>query len=122
MKQPEGFRVPRQEHKVFHLLCALYGLKQAGFTWWETLNESMKDLGFECLKSNAGIFLFCKKKTSIVVAVIYVDDALFCGPIKDLVDKVKCAFMHKWECRDLGPAKEFLYMRIQRNGSKILID
>ena len=30
--------------------------------------------------------------------------------------------MHKWGCRDLGLAKEFLHMRIQRNGSKILID
>ena len=91
-------------------------------TWWETLNESMKDLGFECLKSNAGVFLFQKKNTSIVVAVVYVDDALFCGPTKDLVDEVKSAFMHKWECKDLDPAKEFLHMRIQRNGSKILIN
>ena len=30
MKQPEGFRVPGQEHKVLCLLHALYGLKQAG--------------------------------------------------------------------------------------------
>ena len=58
MKQPEGFRVPGQEHKVLHLLCALYSLKQAGLAWWETLNESMKDLSFECLKSDASIFLF----------------------------------------------------------------
>ena len=122
MKQPEGFRVPGQEHKVLHLLCALYDLKQAGLIWWETLNESMKDLGFECLKSDASIFLFQKKNTSIVVAVIYVDNALFCGPTKDLVDEVKGAFICKWEYRDLGPAKEFLHMRIQRNGSKILID
>ena len=43
----------------------------------------MKDLGFECLKSDADIFLFQKKNTSIVIAVIYVDDALFCGPTKD---------------------------------------
>ena len=68
------------------------------------------------------IFLFWKKNTNIVVAVIYVDNALFYDPTKDLVDKVKGAFMHKWECRDLGPAKEFLHMRIRRNGSKILID
>ena len=40
MKQSEGFRVPKQEHKVLHLLCALYGLKQARLAWWETLNES----------------------------------------------------------------------------------
>ena len=57
MKQPEGFRVPGQEHKVLRLLCALYSLKQAGLTWWETLNESMKQLGFERLKSDTGIFL-----------------------------------------------------------------
>ena len=43
---------------MLHLLCALYGLKQAELAWWKTLNESMKDLGFECLKSDAGIFLF----------------------------------------------------------------
>ena len=122
MKQPEGFRVPKQEHNMLHLLCAIYSLKQAGLTWWETLNESIKDLGFEHLKSNAGIFLFWKKNTSIVVAVIYVDNTLFCGPTKDLVDEVKEAFMHKWECRDLGPAKKFLQMRIRRDGSKILID
>ena len=82
----------------------------------------MKDLSFECLKFDASIFLFQKKNTSIVVAIIYVDDVLFCGPTKDLVDEVKGAFMYKWECRDLDPAKEFLHMRIQRNGSKILID
>ena len=112
MKQPEGFRVPGKEHKVLRLLHALYGLKQAGLAWWETLNESMKDLGFECLKSDAGIFLFQKKNTSIVITIVYVDNALFCGPTKDLVDEVKGAFMCKWKCRDLGPAKEFLHMRI----------
>ena len=122
IKQHEGFRVSWQEHKVLHLLHALYSLKQAGLTWWETLNESMKDLSFEYLKSNAGIFLFQRKNTSIMVAVIYVDNALFCGPTKDLVDEVKGAFMHKWECKDLGLAKEFLHMRIRRDGSKILID
>ena len=57
-----------------------------------------------------------------MIAVIYVDDALLCGPTKNLVDEVKGAFMYKWECRDLGPAKEFLHMRIQKDGSKILID
>ena len=77
MKQFEGFRVPGQEHKVLHLLHALYGLKQAGLTWWETLNESMKELEFEHLKSDAGIFLYQKKGMNIVVTVIYVDDTLF---------------------------------------------
>ena len=93
MKQPEGFRVPGQEHKVLRLLHALYGLKQAGLAWWETLNESMKELRFEHLKSDAGIFLYQKKGTNIVVAVVYVDDALFCGPTKAIVDEIKGLFM-----------------------------
>ena len=122
MKQPEGFRVPGQEHKVLHLLRALHGLKQAGLAWWETLNESMKELGFEHLKSDAGIFLYQKKGTNIVVAVVYVDDTLFCGPTKAIVDEIKGLFMKKWECRDLGPATSFLNMQIKCDGCKILID
>ena len=55
----------------------------------------MKDLSFEHLKSDASIFLFRKKNTSIVVVIIYLNDAPFCGPTKDLVDEVKGAFMHK---------------------------
>ena len=67
MKQPEGFRVPGQEHKVLRLLHALYGLKYARLAWWETLNESMKELRFECLKSDASIFLYQKEGMNIVV-------------------------------------------------------
>ena len=86
------------------------------------VNFQQKELRFERLKSDAGIFLYWKKSTNIVVAVIYVDDALFCGPTKAIVDEIKGLFMKKWECRDLGPATSFLNMRIKCNGRKILID
>ena len=122
MKQPEGFAVKGQEHKVLCLKHALYGLKQAGLAWWETLNEFMKDLGFECLKSNARIFLYRKKGTAVVIAIVYVDGALFCGPDIKTIKEIRAAFMKHWECRDLGPAKEFLHMNIRREGSKIMID
>ena len=122
MKQPEGFAVKGQEHKVLRLKRALYGLKQAGLAWWETLNESMKSLGFERLKSDAGIFLYRKKGNAVVIAIVYIDDALFCGPDIRTVKEIKAAFMKRWECRDLGPAKKFLHMNIQREGSKIMID
>ena len=92
MKQSKGFRVSGQEHKVLHLLHALYGLEQAGLTLWKTLNKSMKELRFECLKSDAGIFLCQKKGTNIVVAVIYVDNTLFCHPTKAIVDEIKGLF------------------------------
>jgi len=104
---PEGFAVPGQECKVLRLWRALYGLKQAGLAWWHTLDESLKELRFERLKSEAGFF-YKKKGTNIVISIIYVDDALFCGPNKAVVDAIKVQFMRKWECRDLGEPNEFL--------------
>ena len=93
MEQPKGFAVPGQECKVLHLWHALYDLKQASLAWWHTLNESLKELRFECLKSKAGIFFYKKKGTNVVVGIIYVDDALFCGPNKAIVDSIKAQFM-----------------------------
>jgi hypothetical protein len=46
MTQPEGFKLPGQEGKVWRLRCALYGLKQAGLSWWKELTTSMTELGF----------------------------------------------------------------------------
>jgi len=122
MEQPKGFAVPGQERKVLRLWCALYGLKQAGLAWWRTLDESLKELGFECLKSEAGIFFYKKKGTNIVIGIIYVDNALFCGPNKAVVDAIKAQFMRTWECRDLGEPNEFLRMRITHKGRAIHLD
>ena len=122
MEQPEGFAVPGQECKVLCLWHAIYGLKQAGLAWWHTLDESLKELRFERLKSEAGIFFYKKKGTNIVIGIIYVDNMLFCGPNKAVVDAIKAQFMHKWECRDLGEPNEFLHMRITRKGCTIHLD
>ena len=121
MEQPEGFHVPNLEHHVIRLKKALYGLKQAGLAWWRTLRDSMKELGFEGLISNAGLFIW-KNKHGFAIAVIYVDDALFCGPNKALVQELKEKFMKRWECWDLGDVTEFLRMKVHRDGSKINLD
>ena len=104
MEFSEGFIPSHPKNKLLRLLHALYGLKQAGLTWWNELNESMKELGFEQLKTDTGLFIY-KKRNQIVVAIIYVDNALFCGPSKAFVKKFKAAFMKRWECHDLRKAK-----------------
>ena len=121
MEQPEGFHVPGQECEVLRLLRALYGLKQAGLAWWRTLRESMIELGFEGLVSDAGLFVY-KDEHGFVIAVIYVDDAIFCGPNKALDKQLKDRLMQRWECRDLGDVTEFLRMRIIKEGSTVNID
>ena len=82
---------------------------------------SMKALGFKCLFSDAGIF-YCKVKGNLIIAVVHVDDAMFFGKDLKLVNQKKQLFMDKWECRDLGEAKEFLCMHIQRKGQDVYLD
>ena len=81
----------------------------------------MKRLGFGCTTSDAGVF-FTKREGQLVIAVVYVDDALFFGKNKVAVKQVKKTFMDIWECRDLGEAREFLRMKIWREVKKIFLD
>jgi hypothetical protein len=94
MRQPEGFKARGQENKVIHLQRGLYGLKQAGLAWWKELNSSMNELGFKHLMSDAGLFV-CKDYKEIIIAIVYVDDAIFFGKNKAQIDSKKKLFMDK---------------------------
>ena len=85
------------------------------------MKQSMEDLGFICLNSDAGIFLY-RKDDTLCIAVVYVDDSFFTGPDTALNQQLKEAFMKKWECQDLGELTEFLGMKIVRDGTKIYLD
>jgi Reverse transcriptase (RNA-dependent DNA polymerase) len=78
-------------------------------------------LGFKCLVSDAGLFV-CKDFKEIIIAIVYVDDAMFFGKNKAQVDSKKKLFIEKWECRDLGEVKKFLCMCITRKGKDINLD
>ena len=122
MEQPEGFAVKGQERKVFRLRRALYGLKQASNAWYKELVASMKLLNFTRLSTDTGLFIYQDKQGNFVIVVAYVDDLLFMGPKRHIVDEQKERFKQKWECRDLGEPKEFLRMRIRRKNGKIYLD
>jgi hypothetical protein len=79
----------------------------------------MTQLGFTHLLSDSGIFV---NKDKSIVTIVYVDNVLFLGPNKKDLLCAKEEFMKKWECRDLGEAKEFLHMCIQRKNGKIYLD
>jgi hypothetical protein len=74
------------------------------------------------LLSDAGVYIYKGKKGNYVIAIVYVDDALFFGPDKAFVNQMKAKFMKKWDCRDLGEPDEFLGIRIRRVGQRIEID
>ena len=80
----------------------------------------MSQLGFKQIQSNADIFI-CKTKSTYIVTVVYIDDALFCGPDLALITDTKQKFTDKWKCKDLGEPKEFLRMCILCNNNTIMI-
>ena len=73
------------------------------------------------MTSNASMF-FTKKEGQLVIAVVYIDNALFFGKNKEAVKRVKKTFMDIWECRDLGEARELLRMKTRHKGKKIFLD
>jgi Reverse transcriptase (RNA-dependent DNA polymerase) len=81
----------------------------------------MNKLGFKCLVSDAGLFV-CKDFKEIIIAIVYVDDAMFFGKKKAQVNFKKKLFMDKWECHDLGEVKEFLCMCITQKEKDIHLD
>ena len=87
----------------------------------KSLTHPWKSLGFEHLLSDAGLFV-CKDYKEIIIAIVYVDNAMFFSKDKACIDQKKQLFMGKWECCDLGEVKEFLHMHITRNGQTIHLD
>ena len=66
--------------------------------WWNALNYSIKELCFEQIKSDPGIFLYKRKGSLIVVVIVYVDNIVFCGLSRAITDEIKGHFMRKWKC------------------------
>ncbi|GJX54085.1 zinc finger, CCHC-type containing protein [Tanacetum coccineum] len=52
MKQPEGFVMPGNEHKVCKLVKSLYGLKQAPKQWHQKFDEVVLSSGFHLNQSD----------------------------------------------------------------------
>jgi Reverse transcriptase (RNA-dependent DNA polymerase) len=72
----------------------------------------MEAMGFKHLKSDSGVFVLMRSGRPEIIVIVYVDDAVFLGHQKHLVNNYKECFMHTWECHNLGETKEFLKMRI----------
>ena len=122
MEQPEGSKIPGQERKVLRLHRGIYGLKQAALAWWCELANSLKELGFKRLYSDAGLFISRHSNDTYAIVVAYVNDILFVRPNKSFIQSKKKLFMDKWECRDSGDCQEFLRMRIHRKRQSLLLD
>ena len=75
VKQPEGFIVPGEKHKVYKLKKALYGLRQAPRAWNIKLNQILRGLCFKRCSKEPSLYRK-ESKQELLIVVVYVDDLL----------------------------------------------
>ena len=114
LESPVYIRLPPElGGKVWQLHKALYGLKQAAREWYAKLRTEMRKHGFTPSKHEPCLFFRGSAATRVYV-MVHVDDALVIGAQKPVSD-AKNAISQMFDIKDLGKAKHFLGMNIQRN-------
>jgi len=79
-------------------------------------------MGFHQAFSNARVFIYKHPDGQLVITLVYVDDGLFLGADKALVDSKKCACPKHQECCDTGDVTDSLGMKVNKTASHITIN
>ena len=113
MEQPHHFETG-DPNTVCQLHKCIYGLKQAPRVWHQRLKKEFEKHGFRVSFADASVLMLDHpgKKT---FALIYVDDQIITGPDNELNATVKKALLKQFPGKDLGEAKYFLGLAIERN-------
>ncbi|GKE51468.1 zinc finger, CCHC-type containing protein [Tanacetum coccineum] len=121
MKQPEGFIMPGNKHKVFKLVKSLYGLKQAPKQWHQKFDKVVLSSGFVLNQSDKCVYCKFDKSGDGVIICLYVDDMLIFGTDQDQVDKTKEFLSSNFSMMDMGEADVILSIKIKRGDKGITI-
>ncbi|GJR50986.1 zinc finger, CCHC-type containing protein [Tanacetum coccineum] len=121
MKQPEGFVMPGNEHKVCKLIKSLYGLKQAPKQWHHKFDEVVLPNGFVLNQSDKCVYYKFDESGKGVIICLYVDDMLIFGTDQTQVDKTKEFLSSNFSMKDMGEADVILGIRIKRENKGLAI-
>ncbi|KAG7553092.1 Zinc finger CCHC-type [Arabidopsis thaliana x Arabidopsis arenosa] len=119
MKQPEGFVMPGNEHKVCKLVKSLYGLKQAPKQWHQRFDEAVLSNGFELNQSDKCLYSKFDDSGNGVIICLYVDDMLIFGTNLRQVELTKEFLSSNFAMEDMGEAEVILGIRIKRENKGI---
>ncbi|GJR34106.1 zinc finger, CCHC-type containing protein [Tanacetum coccineum] len=121
MKQPEGFFMPGNEHKVCKMVKSLYGLKQAPKQWHQKFYEVVLSSGFLLNQSDKCVYSKIDDSGKGVIICLYVDDMLIFGTDQNQVDKTKKFLSSKFSMKYMGEADVILVIKIKRENKGIVI-
>lgn len=111
MRPPPGLEIGG---RVLKLKKSLYGLKQAARIWNQAFHESLTLRGFEQNSFDPCVYSF-ERNGAVIHLVVHVDDLLAITNSGNVLDKLMADIGKDFEIKSLGPAKEFLGMRIEKD-------
>lgn len=113
VRQPDGFHEGGHQ-KVWRLHKALYGLRQAPRAWYLHLKQILEAKGFTASQADASFFTL-ERDGDRILLLVYVDDILVAAKSLDSIDAAKRMLQAEFDIKDLGEARVFLGMEIERD-------
>jgi hypothetical protein len=120
VEPPEGFQLDESgDNIVLKLLKALYGLKQAPRQWHKTIDEFMRSLGWNPLRSDICVYIKTSRTNQLMILSLYVDDTVICFHVNDKQEWFhdKELIRQRFAIKDLGECYWILNMKVSRDRS-----
>lgn len=111
LKQPEGFEVNCSQ--VYRLFKSIYGLKQAAREWNEILVTALSAAGAIQSENDQCLFTI-NTHNDVAYILIHVDDMLIAASNRDIIKHIERVFNQHFETKNLGEAKQFLGIKIEK--------
>ncbi|GJT45486.1 zinc finger, CCHC-type containing protein [Tanacetum coccineum] len=121
MKQPEGFVMSGNEHKVCKLVKSLNGLKQAPKHLHQNFDEVVLSSGFLLNQSDKCLYSKFDSSDKGVIICLYVDDMLIFGTDQNQVDNTKKFLSSRFSMKHIGEADVILGIKIKCENKGIVI-
>jgi hypothetical protein len=113
LQQPPGFEQPDRSLACL-LNKTLYGLRQAPRAWYQHLKQELESMGATATDTDPGLYIIHRKDSTIYL-LVWVDDILIAAPDTASVNWVKQRLNSVFDSRDLGEAKLFVGISIDRD-------
>ena len=101
VEQPLGYEKQGNENKVYKLKKALYGLKQPPRVWYSRIESYFIRAGFHKCPYEHTLFIKLADGEKMFVVCLYVDDLIFTGNDKVMIDAFKASMMTEFDMTDL---------------------
>ncbi|RVD84023.1 uncharacterized protein DFL_005791 [Arthrobotrys flagrans] len=121
MELPTGYNrnIPSKlKNPVLKLNKALYGLKQAPRAWNVDIDKYLRSIGF--LPTTEDESLYINRELNAII-LLYVDDLLIAALNITIINDIKEKLKSKYAMTDLGEAKSFLGIYIERDRQNLSI-